>query len=120
MQTTAAPPSPRAHPILGSAIDVRRSQIETYERAMREQGDVVRLALGPPGLRLELYCFFHPDGVHRVLAGPRGTYSKSNRFYKQIAAAFGNGLLTRANAGSASGGSPSRCSRARRSPPTPT
>jgi cytochrome P450 len=94
MENTAVPPTPRAHPILGSAIDVRRSQIDTYERAMHEHGDVVRLALGPPGLRLELYCLFHPDGVHRVLAGPRGTYTKRNRFYKQIAAAFGYGLLT--------------------------
>jgi cytochrome P450 len=94
MQTTAAPPSPRAHPILGSAIDLRTSQIETYERAMREHGDVVRFAIGPPGLRLELYGLFHPDGVRRVLAGPRGSYSKRNRFYEQIAAAFGYGLLT--------------------------
>ena len=89
-----APPRPRANPMLGSALDLRRSQIETYERAMREHGDVVRLVVGPPGLRFGLYCFFHPDGVRQVLAGPRQAYSKGNRFYREIAATFGWGLLT--------------------------
>ncbi len=50
----AAAPRPRANPVLGSALDLRRSQIRTYERVMREQGDVVRLVVGPPGLRFEL------------------------------------------------------------------
>jgi cytochrome P450 len=92
--STAAPPRPRANPLLGSALDLRRSQIRTYERVMREQGDVVRLVVGPPGLRFHLYCVFHPDGVKAVLAGSREGYSKGNRFYKQIAEAFGSGLLT--------------------------
>jgi cytochrome P450 len=90
----AAPPRPRAHPVLGWALDLRRSQIRTYERVMREQGDVVRLVVGPPGVRFELYLVFHPDGVRAVLAGSRQGYSKGNRFYRQIAQAFGWGLLT--------------------------
>jgi cytochrome P450 len=89
-----APPRPRANPFLGSAIELRRSQIEVYERAMREHGDAVRLVIGPPGLRFELYVFFHPDAVKHVIAGDRRAYSKGNRFYQQIAAAFGWGLLT--------------------------
>jgi cytochrome P450 len=89
-----APPRPRANPLLGSALDLRRSQIATYERMMREHGDVVRLVVGPPGLRFELYGVFHPDGVRAVLAGSRGHYSKRNRFYAEIANAFGFGLLT--------------------------
>jgi cytochrome P450 len=92
--SVAAPPHPRAHPVLGSALDLRKSQIQTYVRVMREHGDVVRLAVGPPGLRFHLYCVFHPDGVKAVLAGSREGYSKGNRFYKQIAEAFGSGLLT--------------------------
>jgi cytochrome P450 len=90
----AAPPHPRANPVLGSAPDLRRSQIRTYERVMREYGDVVRLVVGPPGVRFDLYCVFHPDGVKAVLAGSRAGYSKGNRFYRQIAEAFGWGLLT--------------------------
>jgi cytochrome P450 len=92
--TSAAPPCPRANAVFGSALELRRSQIRTYERVMREHGDVVRLAVGPPGVRFDLYCVFHPDGVKAVLAGSRERYSKGNRFYKQIAQAFGWGLLT--------------------------
>jgi cytochrome P450 len=90
----AAPTRPRANPVLGSALELRRSRIRTYERAMREHGDVVRLAVGPPGVRFDLYCVFHPDGVKAVLAGSRDGYSKGTRFYRQIAQAFGSGLLT--------------------------
>jgi cytochrome P450 len=90
----AAPPRPRANPLVGWAPDLRRSQIRTYERAMLEHGDVVRLTVGPPGVRFDLYCVFHPDGVKAVLAGSREGYSKGTRFYKQIAQTFGWGLLT--------------------------
>ena len=90
----AAPPHPPGNPVLGSALDLRRSQIRTYERVMREYGDVVRLAVGPPGVRFDLYCVFHPDGVKAVLAGSRAGFSKGNRFYRQIAEAFGSRLLT--------------------------
>jgi cytochrome P450 len=89
-----APPRPRANPLFGSALDLRRSRIHTYERVMRECGDVVRLVVGPPGVRFDVYCVFHPDGVRAVLAGSREGYSKHNRFYEQIAEAFGWGLLT--------------------------
>jgi cytochrome P450 len=90
----AAPPSARANPLLGSALDLRKSRIQTYERVMREYGDVVRLVVGPPGVRFDLYCVFHPDDVKAVLAGPREGYSKGTRFYRQIAEAFGWGLVT--------------------------
>jgi len=91
---SAAPPRPRAHPVLGSTLDLRRSQVTTYERMMRQHGDVVRLAVGPPGLRFELYCVFHPDGVRDVLTGSRESYSKATRGFRQIAETFGWGLLT--------------------------
>jgi hypothetical protein len=44
--TIAAPPRPPANPVFGSALDMRRSRIRTYARAMREHGDV-----GAPGRR---------------------------------------------------------------------
>jgi cytochrome P450 len=92
--TTVAPPRPRANPVLGSALDLRRSRIRTYKRAMLEHGDVVRLTVGPLGVRFELYCVFHPDGVRAVLAGSREGYSKGTRFYREIAQSFGWGLVT--------------------------
>jgi cytochrome P450 len=92
--TALGPPRPRDNPLVGSALELRRSQIGTYERVMRDHGDVVRLCVGPPGLRFDLYCVFHPDGVKRVLGGPRNGYSKGNRFYRMIAESLGSGLLT--------------------------
>jgi hypothetical protein len=65
----AAPPHPRANPVLRSALDLRRSQIRTYERVMRDHGDVARLMVGPPAVRFQLYLVIHPDGVKAVLAG---------------------------------------------------
>jgi hypothetical protein len=49
--------------VFGWAPDLRSSQIRTYERVMRGYGDVVGLAVGPPGARFDLYCVFHPDGL---------------------------------------------------------
>jgi cytochrome P450 len=89
-----AAPRPRANRLLGFALELRRNQLRTYERAMREYGDVVRLVVGPPGLRFELTCVFHPDGVQRVLAGSREGYSKETPGYREITAAIGRGLLT--------------------------
>jgi cytochrome P450 len=73
---------------------VRRDQLGMYERLVAEYGDVVRLVLGPPGLRRVLYLVTHPDGVEQVLAGDPGDYSKNTPYYKEIAAYLGNGLLT--------------------------
>jgi cytochrome P450 len=90
----AAAPRPRANRLLGFALELQRDQLRTYERAMREYGDMVRLVVGPPGVRFDLYCAFHPDGVQRVLAGSREGYSKQTPGYREIAAAIGQGLLT--------------------------
>ena len=79
------PPRASGHWLFGSALDLQRSQITTYERTMRQVGDVVLLTVGPPGLRFDMYCVFHPDGVRRVLTGARTGYTKDNRFYRQIA-----------------------------------
>jgi hypothetical protein len=51
------------------APELQRDQLGTYERLAAEYGDVVRLVVGPPGLRRELYLVTHPDGVQQVLAG---------------------------------------------------
>jgi cytochrome P450 len=87
-------PRPRANRPLGFALELRRDRLRTYERAMRRYGDIVRLVVGPPGLRFELCCVFHPDGVQRVLAGSRDGYSKDTPGYREIAGVIGRGLLT--------------------------
>jgi cytochrome P450 len=87
------PPGPRGAPLVGSALDLRRDVLGTYERAQRAYGDVVRFVAGPPGLRATLYVVFHPDAVRRVLAGEADGYRKDNRFYEELRWALGDGLL---------------------------
>src|SRR5919109_3079833 len=87
------PPGPRGAPLVGSALDLRRDVLGTYERARRAYGDVVRVGVGPPGLRATLYAVFHPDAVRRVLAGEADGYRKDNRFYEELRWALGDGLL---------------------------
>jgi len=80
--------------LLGSAVELRRDMLATYERAFQRYGDVVRFRAGPPGARLELHVLCHPDAAHRVLAGASANYRKDNTFYAEIRNAFGDGLLT--------------------------
>jgi cytochrome P450 len=74
--------------------ELRRDQLGTFERVVAEYGDVVRLVVGPPGLRRDLYLVTHPDGVEQVLAGDPDGYSKNTPVYEEVAAYLGNGLLT--------------------------
>jgi cytochrome P450 len=76
------------------ARELRRDQLGTYRRAMTAYGDVVRLAAGPPGRRVRLHLVTHPDGVQQVLAGNAANYVKDTPFYRELAAAVGDGLLT--------------------------
>ena len=93
IRSAAVPPGPRGAPLVGSALDLRRDVLGTYERARRMYGDVVRFMAGPPGVRATLYAVFHPDAVRRVLAGEADGYRKDNRFYEELRWALGDGLL---------------------------
>jgi cytochrome P450 len=93
IRSAAVPPGPRGAPLVGSALDLRRDVLGTYERARRAYGDVVRFVAGPPGIRATLYAVFHPDAVRRVLAGEADGYRKDNRFYEELRWALGDGLL---------------------------
>jgi cytochrome P450 len=87
-------PGPRGSLLLGVAQDLQRDQLGTFERAVAEYGDVVRLVVGPPGRRVALHLVSHPDGVQQVLTnGPEG-YTKGTPFYREIAAYAGDGVLT--------------------------
>jgi cytochrome P450 len=87
-------PGPRGSRLLGVTRELQRDQLGSYQRAVTEYGDVVRLVVGPPGLRRALYLVTHPDGVEHVLAGDPDGYSKNTPYYEEIAAYLGNGLLT--------------------------
>jgi cytochrome P450 len=89
-----APPGPRGSWLLGSLRDLQRSPTLTYERAMRGYGDVVRVVVGPVGLRFEVTAAFHPDAVQHVLTAGEERYSKQTRIFRALAEEIGYGLLT--------------------------
>jgi cytochrome P450 len=93
IESATVAPGPRGAPVVGSALELQRDILGTYERARRSYGDVVRFVIGPPGLRSALYVVFHPDAVRRVLATEADRYRKDNQFYEEIRWALGDGLL---------------------------
>ncbi|MFF4325524.1 cytochrome P450 [Streptomyces sp. NPDC001591] len=80
--------------VLGSLLDLKADALGTYLRAQQRHGDVVRIHVGPPGLRMEMYCVFSAEGAQQVLASESANYRKDNPFYEEIRESFGNGLLT--------------------------
>ncbi|KOU09386.1 cytochrome P450 [Streptomyces sp. NRRL F-5755] len=87
-------PGPRGVPFLGSMFDLRRSTLDTFARARRDHGDLVRFTAGPPGLRSVFYGVFSPEGSQRILASEAANFRKDHPFYEEVRQSFGNGLLT--------------------------
>ncbi|MEV5596777.1 cytochrome P450 [Streptomyces sp. NPDC052496] len=87
-------PGPRGVPFLGSMFDLRRSTLDTFTRARREHGDLVRFVAGPPGLRSVFYGVFSPEGTQQILASEAANFRKDHPFYEEVRQSFGNGLLT--------------------------
>lgn len=87
-------PGPSGVPLLGSALDLRRDQLTTFEEGHRRYGDVVRFVAGPPGLRIVGYGVFSPEGAQQALTGTGRRYTKGNLFYRETAAMLGDGILT--------------------------
>lgn len=94
MNAPVAPPGPRGSLLLGSARDLQRDQLGTYERVMRDHGDLVRFRIGPPRLGFEFDAVFTPEGAHQVLAADARRYEKDAPVYRELSWAIGNGLLT--------------------------
>jgi cytochrome P450 len=89
---TSDAPVYRGHPLLGAAPDFRRDPFDTLLRAAR-LGPVVRFRV-PPGVPIRSYGLFSPECAQRVLVQETGGYTKDSAPYQEVAAAFGNGLLT--------------------------
>lgn len=92
--TARTVPGPKGVPFLGSMFDLRRSTLDTFTRARREHGDVVRFVAGPPGLRSVFHAVFSPEGSQQVLASEAANFRKDHPFYEEVRQSFGNGLLT--------------------------
>lgn len=83
-------PTPPADMLLGHARFIWDDPLEFMLRAMREQGDVVRMRLGP----YTWHALFHPDHVEHVLVHQRQNYTKRSRGYEKLRRVIGQGLLT--------------------------
>ncbi|GCD38861.1 cytochrome P450 [Streptomyces chrestomyceticus JCM 4735] len=92
--TARTVPGPKGVPFLGSMFDLRRSTLDTFTRARREHGDIVRFVAGPPGLRSVFHAVFSPEGSQQVLASEAANFRKDHPFYEEVRQSFGNGLLT--------------------------
>ncbi len=88
-------PTPRVagHPVIGSALTLRRDPLGTLTAAERV-GPVVRIDVGPPGWRQVLHGVFHPDGVERVLVADPHRLTKQSPMYQELRRALGDGLFT--------------------------
>lgn len=81
--------------LLGPLRELRRDPLGLGLRAHREAGDVARVALGPPGRRIEFYGVYHPDGAAGILdAADAQNFRKESSAYEEMRTIFGNGLVT--------------------------
>jgi cytochrome P450 len=91
---TRAIPGPAGAPLLGSLLRLKRGDLDLFLSACRDHGDVVRFNVGPPGLRKVLYGVFSAEGAQQILGTEVTNFRKESRFYYEIRASAGNGLLT--------------------------
>lgn len=87
-------PGPAGSALLGSMANLRRNPLDTYLRARRQYGDVVRFTAGPPGLRTAFYTVFSAEGAQQLLATQASRFRKDHSFYAELRELVGNGLLT--------------------------
>ncbi|MGH3728735.1 MAG: cytochrome P450 [Micromonosporaceae bacterium] len=90
---TAAPVVPGS-PLFGSARELRGDFLGACQRACQKYGDLVRFQVGPSRFGRELYVLGHPDGAHQLFGATWQEYRKDTRFYDEIRAIVGDGLLT--------------------------
>jgi len=80
--------------LLGSARDLQRDQLGTYEQAMHDHGDLVRFRIGPPRLGFEFDAIFDPEGARHVLSGASVGYVKDAPAFTELRRIVGEGLAT--------------------------
>ena len=78
----------------GSAGDLKRDQLATYARALRDHGGRrVRFRVGPPRVGFVFDAVFRPDDARQVLATEAASYDKEVPGIGELRRLFGNGLL---------------------------
>ena len=78
----------------GSAGDLKRDQLGTYARVLRDHGGrPVRFRVGPPKFGFEFDALFRPDDARQVLATEAAHYDKEIPGIGELRRLFGHGLL---------------------------
>ncbi|KAA1421195.1 cytochrome P450 [Nocardioides humilatus] len=81
--------------LLGSARELLANQVEFFESTHAGGDDLVRVLLGPPGLRRSLYLSHTPAGAETLLsARTMGAFRKENPLYGEVRMILGDGILT--------------------------
>lgn len=84
------PPGPQGLPLIGSLIPFAHDPLGFLTDCARRYGDVAAFRAGPQTMLI----LTHPDEIERVLVKEHGAFPKDRRFWRQVTAVFGNGLLT--------------------------
>lgn len=87
-------PLVKGHPVVGSMPELLSGHIPALVEMMRQDGEVVHVKAGPPGMRLEVYGVFSPGGVQDVLTTKAASFSKDGPTYSQMRGVMGTYLLT--------------------------
>jgi cytochrome P450 len=83
------PPGPKGLPILGAALDLRDSPLDSMRRMAREYGDIVRFTV----MNRERILLNHPDLIYQVLVIQHSKFHKSELTRRITARMLGQGLL---------------------------
>jgi len=89
--TSFAPHGPKALPILGHLFSLGKDTFGFLEQCEREYGEAVSLMLGAGWPTL---MFNSSELIEQVLVKQHMSFSKNSRFWRQVTALFGTGLLT--------------------------
>jgi cytochrome P450 len=87
--SSALPPGPKGHLLLGNLPEISRDWLDFYNRSMDQYGDVVYVRLA----HVPIYLLTHPRDIETVLATNAANFTKSSD-YRALARVLGRGLLT--------------------------
>ncbi|WP_183095873.1 cytochrome P450 [Nocardioides stalactiti] len=81
--------------LLGSARELLANQVEFFESTYAGGNDLVRVVVGPPGMRHSLYLSHTPAGAEALLsARTMAAFRKDNPLYGEVRMVLGDGILT--------------------------
>ncbi len=83
-------PEPRATPLIGHVLQLRRNPLKFLLESAEQHGDIVRLRLG----RTPNYLLTNPEDIRFVLKDEYKRFTKRTGLYSVLQVYLGDGLLT--------------------------